>query len=168
MRRKSPPENMAKQVDGAELKVEDNSESDNEIQKKYGACSQEELQILLAKAKEKQANIRKQLADLKKKKLEERSQGARKEKEVCESRNVRKKRKLLGKEDIDKIVGEGLLPVASVASNSLSSEELYRMSRSSEGRIVLNHILLDLPDPSESVLAQCFPGKIWSNSIGPL
>lgn len=106
-----------------------------------------------------------------------------KEEKDCESRHVRKKIKLLGKEDTHEIEGEGGLEVACVSSSDVQSissedsetstklllEKFYKMSRSSKDQNVPNQpILLDLPDPSEGFLAQCFPGKTWPDSIGPL
>lgn len=104
-----------------------------------------------------------------------------KEEKVCESRHVRKKIKLLGKEDTHEIEGEGDLEVACVSSSDVQSissedsetklllEKFYKMSRSSKDQNVPNQLTpLDLPDPSEGFLAQCFPGKTWPDSIGPL
>lgn len=104
-----------------------------------------------------------------------------KEEKVCESRHVRKKIKLLGKEDTHEIEGEGDLEVACVSSSDVQSissedsetklllEKFYKMSRSSKDQNVPNQLIpLDLPDPSEGFLAQCFPGKTWPDSIGPL
>lgn len=110
-----------------------------------------------------------------------------KEQKDCESRHVRKKRKLLGKEDTQgersEIEGEGGLEIACVSSSDVQSissddsetstklllEKFYKMSRSSKDQNFPNQpIPLDLPDPSEGFLAQCFPGKTWPDSIGPL
>lgn len=143
------------ELDCAELKAEDNSESDNMEQ-----------------------------SSLNETELEKRSHSLEgKEEKDCELRHVRKKRKLLDKEDAMEIEGEGGLEVACVSSGEVQSissedsqtstelllEKFYRMSRSSKDQNVPNQpIPLDLPDPSEGFLAQCFPGKIWSNSVGPL